>query len=44
MYLLGCGISKINLEGTLEDWEKILEKTNKLRKYELDWWIDEKNL
>ena len=41
MYLLGCGISKINLEGTLEDWEKILVKTNKLRKYELDWWIDE---
>ena len=39
--LMGCGISKINLEGTLEDWEKILEKTNKLRKYELDWWIDE---
>lgn len=29
------------MEGTHEDWEKILEKTRLLRNYELEWWIDE---
>jgi len=36
-----CGIPYIQLDGTLEDWERVLDKTNKLRKYDLDWWIDE---
>jgi hypothetical protein len=36
-----CGIPEITLEGTPEDWQKVLNKANKLRKYELDWWMDE---
>ena len=33
-----CGISKIILEGTLEDWEKIKTKLNYLSKIGLNWW------
>ena len=40
MHLCGCGIPYVILEGTAEDYEKILEKTKKLRKYEFDWYID----
>lgn len=36
----GCGISKIKLLGTLEDWIKLKENTEKLREFELNWWID----
>ncbi|MDR3272517.1 MAG: DUF4419 domain-containing protein [Flavobacteriaceae bacterium] len=36
-----CGIPEITLEGTPEDWQKVLEKTQKLKKYDLDWWISE---
>jgi hypothetical protein len=36
----GCGIPKITLEGTTKDWEQVLAKTETLRKYELDWWVD----
>lgn len=36
-----CGIPEIILEGTPEDWNKILTKAEYLRKYKLDWWIDE---
>lgn len=35
-----CGIPNITIEGTPDDWRKVLDKTNKLRKYELDWWVD----
>ncbi|KAF0519604.1 hypothetical protein F8M41_016603 [Gigaspora margarita] len=37
-----CGIPKITLEGTLEDWMKLQEKVNQLRKLnlELDFWLD----
>lgn len=40
MYVI-CGIPEITLEGTPADWQKVLDKANSLRKYELDWWIDE---
>jgi hypothetical protein len=30
----GCGISKIKLLGTLEDWIKLKENTEKLREFE----------
>ena len=33
-----CGISKIILEGSLEDWEKIKSKLNYLSKFGLNWW------
>lgn len=36
-----CGIPQVTLEGSPEDWEKIVEKAKHLRKYDLDWWIDE---
>jgi hypothetical protein len=37
---IGCGIPKITLEGTPADWHKVLIKTQALRKYKLDWWVD----
>ena len=36
-----CGIPEITLQGTPEDWQKILDKTKQLRKYDLAWWTDE---
>ncbi|MBD8348822.1 DUF4419 domain-containing protein [Dysgonomonas sp. HGC4] len=36
-----CGIPEITLEGTPEDWEKVLKKAKYLKKYKLDWWINE---
>ena len=36
-----CGIPEIKLEGTPQDWQKVLDKARYLRKYKLDWWIDE---
>lgn len=36
-----CGIPEITLEGTTEDWEKVLTKAQALKEYELDWWITE---
>jgi hypothetical protein len=38
---IGCGIPTITLEGTPKDWQRVLVKTEALRKYKLDWWIDE---
>lgn len=38
---VGCGIPEITLEGTPEDWEKVLDKAMKLKKYNLEWWISE---
>ncbi|CAG8543268.1 8731_t:CDS:2 [Funneliformis caledonium] len=37
-----CGIPKVTLEGTLEDWEKVQEKVIQLRQLnlELDFWLD----
>jgi hypothetical protein len=40
MYVV-CGIPEITLQGTTEDWQKILDKTKKLSKYDLKWWTDE---
>ena len=39
--MLGCGIPKITIEGTTEDWEKVLEKTKYIAKYDLKWWTSE---
>ena len=36
-----CGIPEITLQGTPADWQKILEKTKQLGKYDLSWWTDE---
>jgi len=34
----GCGYPSITIEGNVEDWELVKEKTKALSKYELDWW------
>ncbi|MBP5412888.1 MAG: DUF4419 domain-containing protein, partial [Bacteroidales bacterium] len=36
-----CGIPSVILEGTPEDWQKIADRVQLLRKYQLDWWVDE---
>ncbi len=38
---IACGIPEITLRGTPKDWQLMLENTRKLKKYKLDWWIDE---
>jgi len=35
-----CGIPEITLQGTPEDWQKILDKTKQLGKYDLRWWTE----
>jgi Domain of unknown function (DUF4419) len=35
-----CGIPYVSLEGTVEDWEKVLEKTKRLAQYDLTWWTE----
>jgi hypothetical protein len=39
--IIGCGIPKITIEGTVSDWEKVLEKTKYISRYKLEWWTDE---
>lgn len=36
-----CGIPKVYIEGTPKDWKRLVKKANGLRRYGLDWWIDE---
>ncbi len=36
-----CGIPSITLKGTPEDWQRVLEKTQKLSQYGLDGWVKE---
>ena len=38
--ICGCGIPYINLEGTLDDWVELKKKTENLKKYEINWWIE----
>ena len=39
--MYACGIPEITLRGTPKDWQKILDKTKQLKKYDLEWWITE---
>lgn len=34
-----CGIPEIFLRGTVSDWQRLRQKVELLRQYELDWWI-----
>jgi hypothetical protein len=36
-----CGIPQITLRGSSEEWDHVRKFANYLRKYDLDWWIDE---
>lgn len=40
MFCFRCGIPSVTLKGTVNDWEKLLEKLQKLRKYKLDEWVN----
>jgi len=39
--LIGCGIPRVTLEGTVEDWEKVLQKIKFIKQYDLNWWTTE---
>lgn len=39
--MVGCGIPAVTIEGSVKDWQKILEKLNTLAKYDLEWWVKE---
>ena len=36
-----CGIPKVILEGTPDDWQRIIDGVQFMRQYELGWWVDE---
>jgi len=37
--MTGCGISKVRLTGSLEDWKSLYKTTENLAQYNLGWWI-----
>ena len=39
--IIGCGIPKITIEGTTNDWKNLLQKTKYLEKFKLGWWVSE---
>ncbi len=39
--MVGCGIPKIIIEGSEEDWKKVLHKTQYLAQFDLQWWMKE---
>ncbi|CAL8133333.1 unnamed protein product [Orchesella dallaii] len=39
-FQISCGIPNITLDGTVEDWKKILGRLEKLKEYELETWHD----
>lgn len=36
----GCGLPYVTIEGSIEDWQKINQKLEDLKKYKLEFWID----
>jgi hypothetical protein len=36
-----CGIPELKLEGSVADWNHVLEKLEVLKKYDLKWWYDD---
>lgn len=41
VWFLMCGIPSVTLTGTPDDWQKVLDKTQVLRRFNLGWWADE---
>ena len=39
--MIACGIPEITLEGTPQDWEKVLNKARELKEYKLEWWTSQ---
>ena len=40
VYRIACGIPTVTLQGTVEDWRRVLEKTRQLKQYGLGTWIN----
>ena len=41
-YLMAiCGIPRVILHGTPDDWQSVIDRTEFLRQYQLGWWVDE---
>ena len=40
LFECGCGVPYLILEGTADDYKKIKEKANELKKYKFDWYIN----
>ena len=36
----GCGLPYVTIEGSVEDWQKIKQKLEDLKKYKLEFWIE----
>lgn len=36
-----CGIPSITIEGTPDDWRKVMKKTEEFRNFDLGWWVDD---
>eukprot|EP00494_Astrolonche_serrata_P025893 UN26154 len=34
-----CGIPKVKLMGTLNDWKQLRKHIEQLEEYDLDWWV-----
>ncbi len=39
--MIGCGIPEVTIEGSLDDWKKILERLDYLSQFDLEWWTSE---
>lgn len=39
--IIGCGISKVTVEGSVKDWEKILKRLDYVGTFDLQWWTSE---
>jgi len=40
MWICECGVPYVFLDGTAEDYRKIIDKAKNLKKYKLDWYVD----
>lgn len=40
VYRIICGFPEITVKGTTADWNKLIEKTKFISKYELGWWTE----
>ena len=39
--MVGCGIPEVTIEGSVDDWEKIIRRLDYLSRYDLEWWTSE---
>lgn len=35
-----CGIPRITLEGSSEDWRNVLQRAQMLKRFDMDWWLE----